>query len=285
MQNGHLRLSLIVTTHERPDALAAVLASIMRQEQPPDEVIVADDGSGDATRAVIERFASAATVPVHHVCQEHLGFRLSRLRNLAAASASGDYLVFIDGDMLLHPMFVSDHRHHARPGAFTQGVRIPLDEHGTGRVLARPHAPPELSAADFGGRRRLYALHSPALARLMRRLGNPLIAIKSCNMGLWRRDLEAVNGFNEDMTGWGYEDKELSVRLRNGGITRQTLIFGGIAYHLHHPPAAREHRARNERIYAAARSQRLVRCASGLDAHPRSLASADIHQPSARRVL
>jgi glycosyltransferase involved in cell wall biosynthesis len=248
-----MRLTLAVTTYERPDALATVLASVIGQSSAPDEVVIADDGSGEATARVVERFGSAAPYPVHHVRQDHAGFRVARLRNLAIARAQGDYIVFVDGDMLLDPRFIADHRRHARPGFWTQSVRVHLTPGATTRVLAGARPP-----------RRL---HSVRGARALLRIANTFIAVKSCNQGFWRRDLIAVNGFNEEMIGWGPEDKELCARLTHLGIRRQTLIFGGIAWHLHHPPASRERRAANEAVLARTLAQALTRCAHGLDAH------------------
>ncbi len=97
-----MRLTLVITTYERPDALAAVLASVGAQREPPDEILVADDGSTAPTREVVAASAAQARRAVLHVRQAHAGFRLTRLRNLATARSSGDYLVFVDGDMVLH---------------------------------------------------------------------------------------------------------------------------------------------------------------------------------------
>jgi len=262
-----MRLALVVTTYERPDALAAVLGSIASQRSAPDELIVADDGSGAATRAVIDRHVRHSAVPVRHVWQEHTGFRLTRLRNLAINASTADYLVFIDGDMLLHPAFIADHRRIARPGWFTQGVRVLLDETRTRLALElrSPHFGP--LSAGLGGLRRLYALHAPRAARPLRRLANHVIAIKGCNQAFWRDDLVAANGFDEDIVGWGPEDKELCARLVHAGVRRQTLLFGGIAFHLHHPAASRTRVAANQRILADTLAQRRTRCDAGLDRH------------------
>ena len=264
-----MRLTLAMTTYERPDALAAVLATLARQTDAPDELVIADDGSGETTRAVVERFACTARYPVHYVRQEHRGFRVARLRNLAIARASGDYVVFVDGDMLLHPQFVADHRRHARPGRYTQGVRVLLDAACTRRMLARPGEIPRLTDSGLGALRRLYAVHSRVLSRHTMRLANALIALKACNLAAWRDDLVKVNGFDEAFEGWGFEDKDLCFRLQHGGVARQTLLFGGIAYHLFHPPASRERRAVNERMLALTLAERRVRCAHGLDGHLR----------------
>jgi glycosyltransferase involved in cell wall biosynthesis len=262
-----LNTALAISTFERPDALAAVLATVARQSSPPDELIVADDGSGPSTHAVVERFIASTRIPVHFVQQEHRGFRLARLRNLAIARASSPYLIFVDGDMLLHPEFVADHRRAARRGYFTQGVRILLAPALTSRLIADSSRLPTAASAGMGALRRTYAVHAPALSSAVRGLANHVIAVKGSNQAFWRDDLVAVNGFNQDFVGWGPEDKEIAARLRHRGTRRQTLLFGGIAYHLHHEPASREHRAQNEAILEETRARRLSRCEHGLDSH------------------
>jgi glycosyltransferase involved in cell wall biosynthesis len=263
-----MRLTLAITTYERPDALGAVLATVERQTQPPDELIIADDGSGEATRALVTRAASISSFPVHYVRQEHDGFRVARLRNLAIAQASGEYMVFADGDMLLHPRFLEDHRRRARRGFYTQGIRVLLNAACTAKLIAVAGDVPSPTDHGLGGLRRLYAVHSPVLNGLMPRIANAFVAIKACNQGAWRDDLVAVNGFNEEITGWGPEDKELCARLEHSGVARQTLLFAGIAYHLYHPPASRSRHTLNEQVLAVTRARRLTRCTHGLDAHP-----------------
>lgn len=271
-----MQLTLVVTTYERPDALAAVLNSIAAQQLAPHETLVADDGSGPSTAAVIARF-SAGLIPVlRHVRQDHDGFRLTRLRNLAIAASSGDYLVFIDGDMVLHPQFIADHAGAATPGRYTQGVRIRLDQARTDRLMMSPLELPGPVSRVLGGLRRVHALHSPRLSRATRLLGNHLVSTKGCNQGFWRSDLVAVNGFDEQIVGWGPEDKELCARLVHAGIRRQTLMFGGIAFHLEHPPASRTRRHENELILQRTLLERRRLCEHGLDAHfengiPRSI--------------
>jgi glycosyltransferase involved in cell wall biosynthesis len=261
------RLALVITTYERPDALAAVLASVSRQTQAPAEVIIADDGSGASTREVVDAFIARSRAPARIVSQPHAGFRLTRLRNLAIAATDMDYLVFVDGDMLLHPEFIADHARFRRRGFYTQGVRAHADAMQTSRLIADPALQPGFWSPGFGGLRRAYLLHAPALASRTCRLANAFIAIKGCNQGIWREDLVRVNGFNEAIEGWGAEDKELAARLENSGVRRQTLLFGGIASHLHHPPASRATLHRNLELLEATRNERRVRCDLGLDAH------------------
>jgi len=262
-----VRLALAITTHERPDALAAVLDSVARQRIAPAEIIIADDGSGADTREVTAEFIARSRVPARVVSQPHQGFRAARLRNLAIAATTADYVLFIDGDMVLHPEFVGDHQAVARPGYYTQGVRILTDAALTRELIAEPAIQPSFWSSGLGGLRRFYLLHSPVLAKMSRGLANGLIAIKSCNLAAWRSDLVRVNGFNEDFEGWGPEDKELCVRLDNAGVMRQSLLFGGIALHLHHASQSRAALPANRARLAEAINDRKTRCERGLDAH------------------
>ncbi len=265
--NAAMKLTLIITTYERPDALAAVLTSVAAQRQLPDELIVADDGSGASTAAVVAQYAARLRCAVQHRWQPKLGFRLTRLRNMAIAAASGDYLVFVDGDMLLHPDFIADHARFARVGSFTQGVRIMLSRTLTTQVLADANTRLSFWSRGLGGLRRLYLLRSTTLARWLRRAGNRLIAIKGCNQAFWRSDLLRVNGFDEAIEGWGPEDKELCARLRFAGVRRQSLVAGGIAFHLEHPAAARSALEVNRGVLATTLATGRLRCERGVDAH------------------
>lgn len=252
-------IALLVSTYERPDALDAVLQSVLRQSEQPQELLIADDGSGEPTRAVVERFAASLPYPVIHVRHEHDGFRAGRIRNLALARATAEYIVQIDGDMVLHEEFLADHRHAARRGCYVQGTRILADEVLTHGLLdGEPHALTPFSPG-IGGLRRIYAARLPRLSGAVAQLANRFIAIKGCNIAYWHDDMARVGGYNETMTGWGSEDKELAARLEHAGVRRRTLLFGAIAYHLHHPPAVRDRHTINEEILARTRRERRVR--------------------------
>jgi glycosyltransferase involved in cell wall biosynthesis len=261
-----MRTSLVIVTYERPAALERVLASVRAQTQSPDEVIVADDGSGPAVAAVVTEFSRRQPCGVEFVRQEHAGFRAGRMRNLAIARCTGDYVLLVDGDMVLHPDFVADHAHAARPGYWAQGVRIPLDEAATQRLLHGGRIPaPWTAGVDL--RRRVYGLRAPRLTGTFGRAANSFVSIKSCNQAFWRADLLQANGYDEDFSGWGAEDKELCARLTNAGVRRQTLVFSAIAWHLAHRPVSRAAaRANQERWQETVRSGR-TRCARGIDQH------------------
>ena len=262
-----MRLTLLLTTFDRPDALACVLASIERQSQLPDEVIIADDGSGPSTARVIDAFRARFSREIHHAWQRHDGPRVSRARNVGIAMASGDYLVQIDGDMVLHPRFIADHARATRPGYWVQGTRILLDETRTRELIAKGPKTFGVLSPGIGFKRRAYALHAPGAGALLRDAANAFIAIKGCTQGFWRADLERVNGYDEAMIGWGAEDKELAARLVHAGVHQSTLLFAGIAYHLWHEPAPRDREAINDAIYRETLRERRSRCVMGLNLH------------------
>jgi glycosyltransferase involved in cell wall biosynthesis len=269
-----MNASLIVITYNWPEALDRVLAGVAAQTRLPDEVIVADDGSGEPTRALVERWAATFPRPLRHVWQEDLGFRAARCRNRGIAASRGDYILLIDGDMLLHPEFVADHLAFAERGYFLQGGRIKATAEETARLLAggEPLFAP-WSKADFGafdGTRRHYAFRAPSLARWKarsRRGGR----VMSCNMSFWRDDLLRVNGFDERMEGYGAEDRELAARLGNAGVRRRQLKWAALAVHLEHASRAQpdvdDMSLPNNRLFRATVEQRITRCERGIDAH------------------
>lgn len=118
-----MKLSLLISLYNQTDVLHKVLAGLERQQRPPDEILFADDGSREPTRELVAAFAARAPVPVKHVWHEDDGFRKTIILNQAVAAATGDYLVFTDGDCVPHPRYVADHRALAETGCWVQGRR------------------------------------------------------------------------------------------------------------------------------------------------------------------
>jgi glycosyltransferase involved in cell wall biosynthesis len=261
-----MRTSLIITTYNWPAALDLTLASVARQAAMPDEVLVADDGSAPATAELVAGWAGRLPVPVRHLWQEDLGFRLARSRNRAIAAATGEYLVLVDGDMTLHPKFIADHRRAARPGAFVQGWRVYAGPQTGSHMLANRLLDCSPLAPDLRRRHRLLRL--PPLAWLIHaRAHRSPRKIQGCNQGYWREDLLRVNGFDERMTQWGGEDDELGARLFNAGVRRRDLRFAAVAVHLHHPARGGPGPNPNYRTLAETRREGRLRCEHGIDAH------------------
>jgi glycosyltransferase involved in cell wall biosynthesis len=257
--------SLIIATYNWKEALALVLSTVRAQSVLPGEVLIADDGSRDDTRDLIAREAVTFPVPLRHLWQPDEGFRKGRILNEAMARAQGEYLIAIDGDMLIHPEFVRSHLRFARRGWYIQGSRMMLDEHATARTLAAGR----LAAGPLsrGVRNRINGIHAPLLSSLSRGDPGPIKRTRGCNISYWRSDVVRVNGYDEDIKGWGREDTELIARLMNSGVRRRNLKFAAVSYHLHHRTRPRDADAGNfDRVLAVVRDH-VTRCEHGIDRH------------------
>jgi glycosyltransferase involved in cell wall biosynthesis len=244
-------LSLIVTTYNRPDALAAVLAGLLAQEDRGFEVLIADDGSRDDTRVLVERTAGDAPIRIAHVWQEDRGFRAGAARNRAFLQAQGSYVVFLDGDCVPRPDFVARHRRLAERGWMVAGNRILLSESFTREVLDGNLPIHAWTFAQWRAAQRRGAINRKApLRRLplgpLRKLGGRhWQRVRTCNLGLWADDFRAVNGFDEAFEGWGFEDSDLAVRLLNRGVRRKYGAFATGVLHLWHRENDRAREADN----------------------------------------
>lgn len=255
--------SLIIATYNWPAALDLVLQSVRQQRELPDEVLVADDGSGEPTRAVIAAHQRDFPAPLHHVWHEDRGFRLGAIRNRAMAQARGAYLIQIDGDMVLDPRFVAAHRRFARRGYYAQGSRVLVDPTLTEQVLAAGRA--EFSLLARGLRNRQNALYCPWLTPWVGGPTDPERATRGCHMAFWADDIVAANGYDEAIEGWGREDSELAARLIHAGVRRRNFKFSAIAYHLWHRERPRSDVERNDAILKETLRTRRTRCPRGLD--------------------
>jgi glycosyltransferase involved in cell wall biosynthesis len=260
-----LRVTLVVTTYNWPAALDLTLQSVARQSLGPAEIIVADDGSGPQTEAMVTRWQERLPTPLLHVWQADEGFRLARSRNRAIAAARGDYVIIVDGDMVLHRHFIADHVRAARHGSFIQGVRLLTGPKAAGRMLDRGLLDLGFFAPDI--KRRRHTLRNRLLSRLVFRERTGQRAIRGCNQAYWKSDLVRVNGFNEAFVGWGREDNEIAARLYNAGISRRNLKFQALAIHLHHPLRNAQVGERNDALLRATIEEGKAWCPIGLNQH------------------
>ncbi len=265
----NMRVSLIVTTYNWPQALQLTLASVARQRRMPDEVIIADDGSGPDTAALIRQWTRHSTMAgclLRHVWQEDRGFRLARSRNGAIVASSGDYIVLIDGDMILHPRFIADHLDCARRDCFIQGARPQLSTSTTQKLLQS--GIPDVDLLSPGLSRRAYAWRNTFLSRLRSSAKFTLGGIQGCNQSFWRHHFLQVNGYDERFTGWGPEDREFAARLLHIGVKRNYVRHRAIAYHLQHRSRAPSQPNPFDRLLQETLHRRSVRCTQGADLHP-----------------
>lgn len=265
--NPNFTVTLLVSTYNRPEALEPVLLSVLRQTFLPTEVVIADDGSKDETRQLIKRIQAISQVPIVHVWHPDDGFRLSVIRNKAIAAAKGDYIIQIDGDVLLDRHFIADHLDVAERGWFVCGSRVYLDSQLTEKVLRNGWR--AYYKWTVGLNCILNGLRNKLLRRyLAKRYGQAnLTRLRGCNMAFWKTDLVAINGYNEDIINWGGEDAEIAYRLRFKGIQKKALKMGGVIFHLHHKFEPRNSNDEHDQIIAEIKAQQSSWCDNGLDKH------------------
>ncbi len=238
---GGPAVSVIVPTFERPASLHLALMSLDCQAglaSDEMEIIVADDGSQDETANVVDRFCAKSRFRVHFTAHAHDGFQLAKTRNDGVRASTAPYLVFLDGDCVAPRDHVWQHLRRRRPQSVMGGYCYYLDgvtsarideaaiQAGTFTEWVSPELKRKLNRIDW--KARFYTL--------IRHHCRP--KLYGGAFGIWRSDYEAVNGFNEEFTGWGCEDDEFRMRLTRAGIRIRSILRWTRTYHLWHPPAA-----------------------------------------------
>ena len=265
-------ISVIVTTYNREDALGAVLRSLAAQTDQDFEVIVADDGSGSATAELIGAWKAKVGHRLDHVWHDDRGFRAAEIRNRAILASRGSYCIFLDGDCIARPDFIATHRRLAEPGWFVTGNRILLSDELTAAVLRDGQAPEAWSVMRWiaerarGGINRLAALLHLPLGPLRRLRRDKWQGARSCNLAIWRADLDRVDGFDADYCGWGKEDSDIIVRLLRAGVRRKDGVFATGVLHLWHAEADRAQLSANESKLSGIIASDSVRAVRGLSA-------------------
>lgn len=266
-----MKISFIVLTYNRSDALLAVLRSLASQCHESHEVLVADDGSNAEQVDLVRQKCPDFNCPVRYVWHPDQGFTASVARNLGAYHATGDYLVFLDGDCVPGPSFVEAHTRLAEKSCFVNGSRVLIGERLTQRVLRNDIDLLDQSLAFWikarlqgDSNKLLHLMGWPdSLYRLQQ--GFKWKGIRSCNLAVWRQDFFAVNGFDETFEGWGHEDADLVLRLSHFGIKRKNGFWATEVYHLWHQEQQRAHASINEqRVVDRMKTNQIV-AVKGLD--------------------
>ena len=235
-----MKTSVIFTTYNSPASLEKVLWGFFAQTYQDFEIIIADDGSRDETRQLIQRMSATSPMPLRHVWQVDDGFQKSRILNKAIAAAQGEYLIFTDGDCIPREDFVAEHLRHAEDGCYLSGgyFKLPLD-------ISKA-----ITQEDVNSRR----VFSPDW---LRRCGMAMGVIKAWKLTLrgplgdllnhlpvkasWnghnsschKKWAIAVNGFDENMQ-YGGQDAEFGRRLRHLGVKAKRIRYSTICVHLEH---------------------------------------------------
>lgn len=247
------RVSVIVSTYNRPDALRAVLDGLNAQTHGDFEVIIADDGSGKETRDMLQEIRERLPYPLIHIWQRDKGFRAAKARNKAVAASRGEYLIFLDGDCIPFPNFIEEHLRLAEPKWFVRGNRVMLSESFTQWVLENEVGVTQFRYYEFvkhrmrGNIKRMVPLLHLPLGPVRKIVAKKWEGAKTCNLGVLKSDFMDLNGFDERYIGWGHEDADLVVRLIRSGIYRKEGNFSIPVLHLWHKMNDRSQLEKNEK--------------------------------------
>ncbi len=243
-------VTVIVATYNRPEALRLVLQALVNQTILPSHVIVADDGSTDDTKEVIQSF-QGAPFELRHCWQEDKGFRKSAVLNRAIAHVTTPIVIFLDGDCIPLRDFVRDHLRLQQDRCVVAGPRVLLDQALTNRVENKGEPYPLSLAAALrlwllGRLNRVTPFISLPDGTWRTRRPTKWELLRGCNFSMATRDLRRIEGFDETYEGWGLEDSDLAIRLINSGISIKSGRFGCAVLHLWHRDEKRDRLKINE---------------------------------------
>ena len=264
-------IGVVISTYNNPRWLEKTLWGYLFQTHKPDEIVIADDGSNDDTRVLIDSFRDR--LPIKHVWHEDRGFQKSEILNKALVVCRSDYLIFTDQDCIPREDFIATHYEYARKGHYISGGYFKLTMNVS---MALTLSDVESgNAFDIKWLRKAGQPFSSKMKKLVRRhwFSRLLDFItpteptwNGCNSSGWRSDLLAVNGYNENMH-YGGQDRELGYRLCNMGIRPIQLRNSAIVVHLDHkrPYKTPETMQANKEIMQNTRKTHLVRTPNGIE--------------------
>ncbi len=237
-------VSIVISFYERLNFLKRCLDCLSLCVKDFDEVVVTDDGSCRETVISLKKLTEQYDFPIKHVWQEKKGFRPAAARNQGALHAGGDYLIFLDCDFLALPKTIKNHLKFATPGKFIAGGYKNMDEKATSEVFQSPITEKALNMWDKRiPEKPIIKTHRRYKKRtlLMRlHLAPPKKQCMGGHFSIYKKDLERVNGYDENFVGWGGEDEDMGIRLVRAGIYCRSAIRQAKVLHMWHPPAIKD---------------------------------------------
>lgn len=227
-----MKISVIIITHNQAVYLEKVLRGYSNQVKNPHEVIIAEDGTDSDTERVVNEFRRNVDFPVHHVTQQYVGTpRLSHARNMGTRRASGEYIIYTDGDCIPSPSFIRDHEKLAEPGWYVQGKRIFVNDQASHSIQGDESTCRLFLYWMTGGITKLHLIFSfPGYWTEQKGIAGT----RGCNFAAFREDILKVNGHNEEFVGFWRQDSEFALRLQRGGIRRKNAKLSAVLFHLPH---------------------------------------------------
>jgi len=267
-----VKASVIFTTYNHPKWLEKTLWGFAEQSEDDFEVIVADDGSGEETREIIEKFKSEYTLPVKHIWHEDNGFQKCRILNRAIVESESDYIIFTDGDCIPHPDFVKNHIRLSSPDTFLSGgyFKLPLDVSSkiSQRDIVEHNSTNPLWLLSNGVpfTYKISKLFShPFWGALLDKLTITRATWNGHSASTWKKHILETNGFDERMQ-YGGQDREFGERLVNMGIKPKQVRYRCCCVHLDHKRgyAKPESIQKNRAIRKHTRKEKITKTECGI---------------------
>ncbi|GGI57128.1 glycosyltransferase family 2 protein [Winogradskyella haliclonae] len=235
-----LKASVIISTYNQPKWLKLVLYSYHLQSVKCFEIIIADDGSDENTKTVVEDFKSKTDLKVVHVWQEDDGFRKTEILNKAILASDSRYLIFTDGDCIARQDFVETHLKLQKPSCALSGGYFKLTEEVSGLIDNHVIKNQKCFDVDWlleNGQPKTFKLNKLTTSDFKSRFLNTITPTKATfdgmNVSCYKSDIIAVNGFDERMK-YGGEDREVGERMMNNGVKFLQIRYSAICLHLYH---------------------------------------------------
>ncbi len=239
---NNINISLIITTYNQPDFLDMTLTSVINQTFKNFEILIADDGSDKRTKEIITKYILMG-LNIKHIWHKDIGYRKAKILNKAIKKSTADYIVFIDGDCILHKNFIYYHYKYRKKGYVLSGRRVELGIKFTKQInlvqiqtgkFDKINIALLISALKKDSKN--FHRSIPIENKFIRKINkwDYVPDILGSNFSLYKNDLLRVNGFNEDLKNYWGEDGDLFIRLRNSRIKLKSLKNLAVQYHLYH---------------------------------------------------
>jgi len=183
--------------------------------------------------------------------------------NKAIAKAKYEYIIEIDGDIIMNKYFVEDHLNFAQKDLYLFGSRVTIQKSYLSELFSKRII--NFNLFSKGIKKRTRTLRIPFLMRFSKIFNKRSSKLRGCNMSFWREDFIKINGFNENLVGWGIDDSEMIQRLHNIGIKGRRLKFAGIAYHIYHKEQNKSHIEINHEIERQTKENKLTFIEKGVN--------------------
>lgn len=235
-----MKISVIMSTYNAESWLEKVLIGFGCQTFTDFEIVVADDGSKETTKQLIERLRGEINIPIVHVWQEDNGFQKSQILNKAIVAAQGDYLVFTDGDCIPRKDFLAVHNHYKEEGYFLSGGYFKLPMNISLAITKENILNQDCfnvkwlqSKGKIPNFKSMKLKTSGMFSKFLNKITPTNASWNGHNASGWKKDLVAINGFNQEMQ-YGGQDRELGERLFNKGLKSKQIRYSAICVHLDH---------------------------------------------------